>query len=173
MSKITATFFLVAFLASTTNALVKQCPGYEDSQMVFINGTVPDVIYIPGSFDMSMFVVVKEDGPEDLYMGLEITRLDPDLEVPCVDGIGSCPYDLCQIIDNFPAEACAILPQDCSCPLLANNFDLKGLPVEVPDFGPLTPLMIGSYVAKAVFYPLSDPSNELGCIEFDFTFAQA
>eukprot|EP00095_Tigriopus_kingsejongensis_P011766 maker-scaffold119_size336447-snap-gene-0.11 protein:Tk11766 transcript:maker-scaffold119_size336447-snap-gene-0.11-mRNA-1 annotation:"hypothetical protein DAPPUDRAFT_309202" len=169
-----ALVFSAIVLLSGAHASVKQCEDLPDTPIKFISGDAPDEVSIPGSFQMSLVTEVTSDMPEDLYMGLQLLRVDPPLEVPCVEGLGSCPYDLCKIISNFSEETCNLLPegQTCGCPLLTNTFDLQGLTVNVPDFGALTPLMIGSYTARANLYSLADPVVKLGCIEFDFTFTQ-
>ena len=69
---------------------------------------------------------------------------------------------------------CPFFPegQECGCPLLANSYNMQGITVDVPDFGILNNLMVGSYKARGTFYGKSTPDNKLGCIEFTFTFVQ-
>ena len=83
-------------------------------------------------------------------------------------------YDICKVITDNGDVFCSGFPegQECGCPLLANDYDLRGIKLEVPDFGILNNLMVGSYKATGTFYGKSDEANKLGCIEFDFTFVK-
>ena len=65
----------------------------------------------------------------------------------------SSSYDVCTTIENLADTLCPSFPpsQPCSCPLLANDLDLKGVELPVPDFGPI----LGSLMAVSIFkYPL-------------------
>lgn len=83
-------------------------------------------------------------------------------------------YDICSVIVDNADTFCSYFPegQECGCPLLANDYNMKGITLEVPDFGILNNLMVGSYKSRGTFYGKSAPDNKLGCIEFTFTFIQ-
>ena len=54
-------------------------------------------------------------------MKLDLKKIDPfPMTVPCLDGVGSCDYDICQIIRDMGATVCDHFPegQPCDCPLL-------------------------------------------------------
>merc|ERR1712008_648223 len=157
--KISIFSFFVALTQS--KAVLKSaptnCEGYEDADFVVIGGNSPDTMPIPGEISM------------------DLTKLDPfPLTVPCLNGLGSCEYDFCQILVDNGDQLCDQMPegQPCGCPLLANTWDLKGVKVPVPDFGILNNLMVGSYKSKATFYGKSTPQNKVGCMEFEFTFVK-
>jgi hypothetical protein len=55
-----------------------------------LDGTVPDVIYIPGTAEMNMHCSIAADLPTDLKVKLKLKKLEPfPLDVPCLDGLGS------------------------------------------------------------------------------------
>ena len=48
--------------------------------------------------------------------------------------------------------------------------DLQGIEMPVQDMGDiLGSVMEGGYEAQARFYPASDPSIDIGCMDFTFT----
>ena len=49
---------------------------------------------------------------------------------------------------------------------------MDGVEFDVPSFGVLDNLMVGSYKAKAEFYGKSASDKKLGCMDFDFTFVK-
>ena len=55
------------------------------------------------------------------------------MTVPCLDGVGSCEYDICKIIENSADTLCTFFPenQPCSCPLLKGEMEIDGLELEV------------------------------------------
>ena len=68
-----------------------------------------------------MNLYFREDLPSDLMMKLDLKKIDPfPMTVPCLDGVGSCDYDICQIITDMGATVCDHFPegQPCGCPLL-------------------------------------------------------
>merc|ERR1712029_1051879 len=150
-SSIKVLFF--CFLASAQAKWVREahmCEGYENAPMQFIDSNSPDEIHLPGQVTLDINSVITEDFPADLVFKLDLEKQEPfPLEVPCLNGLGSCEY-----------------------PLLANSYNMQGITVDVPDFGILNNLMVGSYKARGTFYGKSTPDNKLGCIEFTFTFVQ-
>ena len=56
----------------------------------FIDGSIPDVIYLPGTVDLNMRCSYSQDLPADLMVKLKLKKLEPfPLDVPCLDGLGS------------------------------------------------------------------------------------
>ena len=54
-------------------------------------------------------------------MKLDLKKIEPfPMTVPCLDGVGSCEYDICQIITDSGDSLCQHFPegQPCGCPLL-------------------------------------------------------
>merc|ERR1712080_814617 len=88
---------------------VKQCEGHEDDSLYLIKGSTPDSICIPGV--------------------MEIKKLTPfPMNVPCLNGIGSCEYEICPIIEAGVDTWCPSFPesQPCGCPLQAGEIVLNG-----------------------------------------------
>merc|ERR1719495_303022 len=152
---------------------VKQCDGHEnDALQVLPGSTSPDEICMPGTSSMDLHSRINEDLPTDLTIQLDLKKLEPfPMKVPCLNGVGSCPYDICSIIDNMADTFCPSFPdsQPCGCPLLAGDMILDGLQIPVPDMGILGSMMEGKYEATATFYGASNPDNSLGCINLEFS----
>merc|ERR1719410_2968248 len=99
-------------------------------------------------------------------MKLDLKKLEPfPMKVPCLNGVGSCPYELCPIIENMGDTLCPSFPenQPCGCPILAGDLNIKDLQVSVPDMGILGDLMEGKYEATATFYSQATPDHTLAC----------
>merc|ERR1711890_217377 len=77
---------------------VQVCPGYEDSLFQFMGGNSPDEVPLPGNIVMDMHMKINGDMPADLVISLCLQKQDPfPLDVPCLNGLGSCEYDMCKI----------------------------------------------------------------------------
>merc|ERR1712184_42926 len=152
---------------------VQQCAGHEDDDLVLISGTTPDEICMPGTTVINMHTLIREDLPTDLTLALDLHKITPfPMTVPCLNGVGSCEYELCPMIDDMADILCPSFPegQPCGCPLLAGEMHLEGIEMPVQDMGPiLGEVMKGSYRATAMLYGASAPDKTLGCIEFTFT----
>merc|ERR1712117_821322 len=145
------------------NYAVKQCSGHEDDILQVGEGTMSEEICMPGTTTMTTKTVIREDLPTDLMLKLDLEKVTPfPMTVPCLDGIGSCEYDICKIIDNAGDALCANFPptQPCSCPFLEGEIEINGLEVKVDDMGDvLGAVMEGSYEATANFYGASNPDR--------------
>merc|ERR1712055_948638 len=185
----TMKFFLTIFLATATSASVlplkfkfgshspvlkgvSQCPGFGDATLVFVDGSMPDKMCMPSTNTVDLHSIIKEDLPTDLKMFLDLKKLTPfEMKVPCLNGVGSCEYDMCEMIENSADTLCPIFSpsQPCGCPLLAGDMDLKGVTMEIQDMGSiLGPVMEGGYWANATMYGTSNPEKLLGCVIFEF-----
>merc|ERR1712060_767335 len=89
---------------------VKQCEGHENDALFLIEGTTPDEICMPGTTAINL----HKDTPFPMT-------------VPCLNGVGSCEYELCPMIEDM-ADTCPSFPegQPCGCPLLAGEMHLEG-----------------------------------------------
>jgi len=152
---------------------VKQCEGHENDALFLIEGTTPDEICMPGTTAINMHTHIREDLPTDLTLNLDLHKVTPfPMTVPCLNGVGSCEYELCPMIEDMADTVCPSFPegQPCGCPLLAGEMNLEGIEMPVQDMGPiLGEVMKGSYRATAMLYGASAPDKTLGCIEFTFT----
>merc|ERR1719270_27740 len=67
--------------------------------------------------------MIKVDLPDDLVIKMDLTKMEPfPLDVPCLNGLGSCEYDFCKILVDNGDQLCDQMPegQPCGCPLLQN-----------------------------------------------------
>merc|ERR1712181_9095 len=151
---------------------VNQCKGHEDDALVLLEGTTPDEICMPGTTAINMHTLIREDLPTRLTLNLDLHKITPfPMTVPCLNGVGSCEYELCPMIEDMADTVCPSFPesQPCGCPLLAGEMHLEGIEMPVQDMGPiLGEVMKGSYKATAMLYGASAPDKTLGCIEFTF-----
>merc|ERR1712215_652722 len=149
---------------------VQQCEGHQDDALVLLEGTTPDSICMPGTTEVNMHTLIREDLPTDLTLNLDKITPFP-MTVPCLNGVGSCEYELCPMIEDMADTVCPSFPenQPCGCPLLAGEMHLEGIEMPVQDMGPiLGEVMKGSYRATATLYGASNKDKILGCIEFTF-----
>merc|ERR1719244_448631 len=151
---------------------IANCAGHEDDILTVIGGSSPDEICMPGTMVMDVNTLLKEDLPEDLIFDLKLQKLEPfPMTVPCLNGIGSCPYELCPMIEQNDEVLCPHFPenQPCKCPLFAGTWDMKNVDVPVPDMGPiLGKVMEGKYEAVATLYGKSNKDKVLGCFALNF-----
>eukprot|EP00090_Calanus_glacialis_P036318 TRINITY_DN61952_c0_g1_i1.p1 TRINITY_DN61952_c0_g1~~TRINITY_DN61952_c0_g1_i1.p1 ORF type:complete len:191 (-),score=49.34 TRINITY_DN61952_c0_g1_i1:45-617(-) len=155
---------------------VKQCDGHENDVLVVIEGTTPDEICMPGDTELNVHTRISEDLPMDLLIKMDLHKLTPfPMTVPCLNGVGSCEYEICPMIESMADSLCPSFPeyQPCACPLLAGEMELYGVKTPVQDMGPiLGAVMEGEYQATANFYAESNKDRILGCVEFTFALKQ-
>merc|ERR1711872_459150 len=150
---------------------VKQCDGHENDAMVIIEATMPATMCMPSTVTVDIHSRNNQDMPMDLIMKLDLKKLTPfEMVVPCLNGIGSCEYEMCPMITEDSALCPAFPPsQPCTCPLLKGDLNMKGVELEVQDMGPiLGEIMEGDYSAVATMYSASDKTNILGCVDMTF-----
>ena len=150
--------------------------GHENDVLVVLEGTTPDEICMPGTTELNVHTRISEDLPMDLLINMDLHKLTPfPMTVPCLNGVGSCEYEICPMIENMADSLCPSFPenQPCSCPLLAGEMELYGVQTPVQDMGPiLGAVMEGEYEATATFYAESNKDRILGCVEFTFALKQ-
>merc|ERR1712126_264212 len=103
---------------------VQQCEGHENDDLVLISGTTPDEICMPGNTVINMHTSIREDLPTDLTLNLDLHKITPfPMTVPCLNGVGSCEYELCPMIEDMADTVCPSFPenQPCGCPLLMGD----------------------------------------------------
>ena len=141
-----------------------------------IEGSTPDQVCMPGTTEINCHTRISEDLPMDLIIKMDLHKLTPfPMTVPCLNGVGSCEYEICPMIENMADTLCPSFPenQPCSCPLLAGEMFLEGVETPVQDMGPiLGAVMEGEYQATATFYAASNKDRILGCVEFTFALSQ-
>merc|ERR1712059_131168 len=111
---------------------------------------------MPSVMTVDTHTLIREDLPTDLIISMKIQKLTPfPMTVPCLNGVGSCEYEICPMIESMADSLCPSFPenQPCSCPLLAGEMELYGVKTPVQDMGPiLGAVMEGEYQATANFY---------------------
>merc|ERR1712168_1581976 len=63
---------------------VQQCEGHENDALVLLEGTTPDSICMPGTTEINMHKLIPFP-----------------MTVPCLNGVGSCEYELCPMIEDM------------------------------------------------------------------------
>merc|ERR1712126_386370 len=149
---------------------VKQCPG-GPYDMTLTSGNLPDKINIPSEVELNVVTDVAKELPMDLMVSLRLQKYQPfPLNVPCMNGIGSCDYDGCKVLDKL----CNTLPPNipCKCPMPAGHFVFDGVKFKIPDMGKIMDkLMAGKYKGEIKFYGKSVGSDKpVGCFDMDFEF---
>ena len=144
--------------------------------MVVIEGTTDEEICMPGTSHINVHTRVSEDLPSDLLIKMDLQKTTPfPMTVPCLDGVGSCEYDICKYIEDMSDILCPAFPeyQPCGCPLLKGEFILEGVEAPVQDMGPiLGAVMEGDYEATATLYGASSKEKILGCMKLSFALKQ-
>lgn len=153
--------------------------GHENDPLYIVSGTMDEQICIPGTTTMNTKTEMREDLPMDLMVKMDLEKITPfPMTVPCLDGVGSCEYDVCAILDNANGQEgglCDALPetQPCSCPFLKGEIEINDLEMPVQDMGDvLGAVMEGKYEAVAKFYSAATPDVSVGCVEFTFELKQ-
>merc|ERR1719266_938438 len=115
---ILSVFVALAQSKAVLKSAPTNCEGYEDADFVVIGGNSPDTIPIPGEISMDINQLIKVDLPSDMVIKMELTKLEPfPLDVPCLNGLGSCEYDFCQILVDNGDQLCSQMPPGQPCSL--------------------------------------------------------
>merc|ERR1711994_747656 len=179
-------FALIALFVSAASAFtvplpdgakvksLKQCEGFDNPVMKLISGELPETINLPSEIPLDFVLEATEDLPADLVIFMKLKKMYPfPLDVPCFNGVGSCEYDGCAVIEGNPS-ICKVLEKNgiaCKCPFPKGTWDLHGATQAVPDMGEtMDKLMVGHYKAKMTAYGKSNPSRILTCFDLEFTF---
>merc|ERR1719516_814119 len=107
---------------------------------------------------MNIHALIREDLPEDLTLDMNLNKLTPSpMHVPCLNGVGSCEYELCPMITDMGDQLCPSFPpgRPCGCPLKAGEITIVGLQLPVQDMGPI--------------FGASERDKILACLEFTFS----
>merc|ERR1712149_60578 len=54
---------------------VQQCEGHQDDALVLLEGTTPDSICMPGTTEVNMHTLIREDLPTDLTLNLDLANM--------------------------------------------------------------------------------------------------
>merc|ERR1712059_141696 len=66
---------------------------------------------MPSVMTVDTHTLIREDLPTDLIISMKIQKLTPfPMTVPCLNGIGSCEYEICPMIVNDPDTWCTAFP---------------------------------------------------------------
>ncbi|KAF8785881.1 Ganglioside GM2 activator like protein [Argiope bruennichi] len=92
------------------------------------------------------------------------------MNVPCLDNIGSCSYDVCELIQNHRSEFCPMFknPDECGCPMKAGYYSLKNAPVVLPDFGEIFVKILKGHYEGNITFTDKNSNKQVGCIAITF-----
>merc|ERR1711997_65080 len=169
-----ASAFVVPLPVGAQVKALKQCDGFDNAVMKLVSGEFPETINLPSEIPLDFVLEATEDLPADLTIFMKLKKLSPfPLDVPCFNGVGSCEYDGCAVVEGNPS-ICKVLEKqgyECKCPFPKGILDLTGSTQAVPDMGEtMDNLMVGHYTAKMTAYGKSNPSKILTCFDLEFTF---
>lgn len=147
--------------------------GGSSKKITILGGSVnPDPILYPGSVSISAKVSVLEDlPPSGLKMTLKLTKLDPKvMPVPCLKNIGSCSYDVCEMIQNHKDKFCPMFPPgiECGCELKKSDYNLKNAEVDLPNFGEIFAKILEGHYNGTITFDDTNTKTEVGCIAVTF-----
>merc|ERR1712241_39889 len=167
-----ASAFVVPLPAGVQAKVIKQREGFQGI-MNLISGDMPAEINIPSKIPLNFVTELTDQLPGDLVIFMKLKKMSPyPLDVPCFNGVGSCEYDGCAVIEGNPS-ICKVLEKNgiaCKCPFPKGKWDLHGATQAVPDMGAtMDKLMVGHYKAKMTAYGKSNPSKVLTCFDLEFT----
>lgn len=131
----------------------------------------PSPIIYPGNVTITTSMDLMEDLPRTgLYLKIRVDKLEPQrMPVPCLNGVGSCQYDVCsQIIEANPGIFCSL--GSCSCPLIAKSYTGSSLQYSLPRLGGpvFAKIVQGNFEGNVTFFN-KITSREYGCLGMKFT----
>ena len=131
---------------------------------------LPSPIVYPGNVTLlADFDLSKELPDHDVMLTIKIEKQEPiKMTIPCLKGIGSCSYDLCQdIVPTHQKEFCEL--GSCTCPVPAKRYSTKGIEYILPDIGGkiFKRTLVGNFVANMTFHN-SVTKQMYGCIGMKF-----
>lgn len=168
MNKLLALTTLLALAAANK---IEDC-GLNPDATFHDSSVSPDPVIVPGKMTLKFQGDLTRDWPADMMLKVEVIKEDPyDIEVPCLNGLGSCEVDMCAYITKYPDIFCQLFPEGvpCTCTLVAAHYEAKGFDITLPDLGTaIDHVIAGGYHGNVTLYSKSDPSTLLGCIKFNF-----
>ncbi|XP_074599205.1 uncharacterized protein LOC141853688 [Brevipalpus obovatus] len=155
-----------AFTATTT----WDC-GHDDKS-IKINraGVLPDPIPYPGNLTIDTELEVVRDIPSTgLAARLTLIKLEPErMLVDCINGIGSCVYDVCnELLPNNQVTFCQL--GICQCPFTMKKYASTSLPYQIQDLGGpvFGAIMQGNFEGNITFFNKLD-NKIYGCLGMKF-----
>ncbi|XP_055927794.1 ganglioside GM2 activator-like isoform X2 [Argiope bruennichi] len=153
-------------------ATFADCGGPDKSIDIKEGSVKPDPILYPGNVSMTVAMDILKDLPASgLEMKMDLIKLDPrKMNVPCLDNIGSCSYDVCELIQNHRSEFCPMFPNpdECGCPMKAGYYSLKNAPVVLPDFGEIFVKILKGHYEGNITFTDKNSNKQVGCIAITF-----
>lgn len=113
---------------------------------------------------------LMEDLPSTgLYLKVRVDKLEPQrMPVPCLNGAGSCEYNVCDhIITGHSDIFCSL--GSCSCPLKAKSYSGSSLHYTLPRIGGpvFAKILQGNFEGNVTFYN-KVTSRVYGCLGIKF-----
>lgn len=132
----------------------------------------PSTILNPGNVYISAEMNLKQNiSLNGVRLKLRLNKLEPRrMRVPCFRRFGSCSYDVCQMIFDYPETICPMFPSgiNCDCEAPAGTFVSNRTPMKLPNFGRMFHrIMQGNYEGNATFVDRS--GTTIGCLQLLFS----
>ena len=106
--------------------------GHENDVIQLVSGNLPDTIHIPGEVTLNMETKITEVIPDDLIGDLKLKIMEPfPVPVPCLNGLGSCPYDGKAIM----TQLCQFAEPKCAFPIQPADYKFENVKLTIPDLG--------------------------------------
>ncbi|CAH1799082.1 unnamed protein product, partial [Owenia fusiformis] len=170
---------IVACVAVASALKWEDCGSADKAISVSKVEVTPSPVVIPGNLRLSLEGEIKRQlGDKQLDADLIIRKslFGIMVDIPCVDGIGSCSYqDVCSLVNDLvtaegaecPAEVTQFLG-GCSCPFKARQISVPGIDIELPALdGILGGLIAGDIEVEARMKEAD--GGEVGCLKASFS----
>ncbi|NWX20270.1 SAP3 protein, partial [Aegotheles bennettii] len=153
----------------------ENCGDGRDPAVLQSLSVAPDPISIPGSLRVSVAASSSKTLASPLKTVLLVEKALGELwiQLPCIDGLGSCTYDdMCIMLDNLipPGTTCPepLLTYGipCHCPFKAGSYSLPDCDFDLPDVELPAWMTNGNYRVRAV---LSSGGQQLACVKLAFS----
>ncbi|XP_069460607.1 ganglioside GM2 activator-like [Ambystoma mexicanum] len=136
----------------------------------------PDPIHIPGDVTVAVVISTSIDLERPLMLNLTLEKkfLGAWIKIPCLDNLGSCTYDACDLLDTwFPVgqpcpEPLLTYGIPCHCPFIVGTSSLPSSVFYIPAIPLPSWLESGTYRVKGI---LSNAQGEVGCVHIHVTLA--
>ena len=97
-----------------------------------VSRNLPGTIHIPGEVILNFDTKVTEVIPDDIIGDVKLKRMELfPVPVPCLNGIGSCPYDGKAIM----TQLCQFAEPKCAFPIQPADYKFENVKLTIPDLG--------------------------------------
>ncbi|XP_050415161.1 ganglioside GM2 activator [Patella vulgata] len=131
---------------------------------------LPDPVQFPGTFTISFSGVAKKTISSPVPAEVKIAKKEGDkyLDLPCIQGVGSCNYsDVCALLAQIGTQCPDPLVEagiPCQCPYNAGSYKLESAAFNVGS----ALLPTGDYMASI---NMTSADGHVGCYEINVTLS--